>query len=263
MSSAFDLSGRVAVVTGAASGIGAATLQVLAESGATVVGIDVDEAGLDSAVAAVARYGGTASARSVDVTDEAAVTDAAGQVLTDHGTLDIWVNAAGIIDTVDVVAMTPDRFDRVFDVNFRGSLYGAQAAVRAMTEAGQGSIVNVVSAAIDQPARGLAAYAVSKAALTQLTRTVAHEVGPLGIRVNAVAPGFVETAMTARHYTAPDGSVDEQRRAAVVEPMRRRTPLRSIGRPEDIAYGILYLASDAARFVTGETLRINGGAVMA
>ncbi len=258
---AFDLAGRVAVVTGAASGIGAATVWALSAAGAAVAGLDIDGPGLEATIGEIAATGGTVMARQLDITDEAAVQRATAEVLDELGPLDIWINSAGVIDTVDVVHMSDERFDRVFDVNFRGSLYGARSAVRAMTGRG-GAIVNVVSAAIDEPARGLAAYAVSKAALAQLTRTLAREVGPAGIRVNAIAPGFVETAMTARHYTTADGSIDVQRRAAVVEPMERRSALRSIGQPEDVAWGILYLVSDASRFVTGEILRINGGTLM-
>lgn len=240
-----DLSGRVAVVTGAASGIGAATAGLLRECGATVVGVDVQE-----------------PARKLDVTDEAAVRSLGGAVVDEHGRLDIWVNVAGIIDTVAVVDMTRERFDRVFAVNFYGALYGCQTAVRHMADHGGGAIVNVVSAAVDEPAPGLAPYAVSKAALTQLTRTLALEVGTHGIRVNAVAPGFIATPMTARHFTRADGTVDEELRERVTSPMRRRSPLGMIGEPADVAEGIGYLVSDAASFVTGEVLRINGGTVM-
>lgn len=241
---AFRLDGRVAVVTGAADGIGGATARLLEQAGATVVGVDIKP-----------------TARQLDVTDEAAVHALAASVVAEHGRLDTWVNVAGIIETVPIADMTREQFDRVFGVNFFGALYGCQAAVRHFPESG-GSIVNVVSAAIDEPAPGLAPYAVSKAALTQLTRTLATEVGRRGIRVNAVAPGFVETPMTARHFTQPDGSVDEELREKAFAPMRRRSPLALIGEPADIAAGILYLVSDAAKFVTGEVLRVNGGTVM-
>ena len=241
----FDLSGRVAVVTGAAGGIGAATADLLRARGAVVVGVDVQE-----------------PARKLDVTDEAAVRSLGEAVVAEHGHLDAWVNVAGVIDTADVVDLTRERFDRVFAVNFYGALYGCQTAVRHMTDQKSGAIVNVVSAAADEPAPGLAAYAVSKAALAQLTRTLATEVGRHGIRVNAVAPGFIETPMTARHFTRADGSVDEELRERVTSPMRRRSPLGLVGQPADIAGAIGYLVCDAARFVTGEVLRINGGTVM-
>lgn len=246
-----DLAGRVAVVTGAASGIGAATVQALQDAGAAVVGLDVKTPALDSR-----------GWRVLDVADEAAVRAAGAAVTAEHGRLDIWVNAAGIIDDAPVVELTRERFERVLAVNFYGAFYGCQIAVRHMTDGDGGAIVNVVSAAIDEPAPGLASYAVSKAALTQLTRTLAAEVGRHGIRVNAVAPGFVETPMTARRFTRSDGSVDEEMREQIVRPMRRRSPLGRIGDPADVAAGIRYLVSDAARFVTGEVLRINGGTVM-
>lgn len=251
MPGGFDFSGRTAVVTGAASGIGAATAAMLRAAGAHVVGVDVRQP----------------ADRIVDVSDAAAMSALADSVSADGG-LDVWVNVAGVIDTVEVMALTRERFDQVFEVNFWGAFYGAQAAARVMAarpDAGDGErgvIVNVVSAAIDEPVRGLASYAVSKAALTQLTRTLAVELGPMRIRVNAVAPGYVETAMTARRFTGPDGSVDAERREERLQAVRRQSPLREVGRPEDIAAGICYLASDAARFVTGEVLRINGGTVM-
>jgi 3-oxoacyl-[acyl-carrier protein] reductase len=246
---AFDLTGRVAVVTGAGSGIGAATAAAVAAAGATVIGADLPPAA-----------GETDGWRVCDVTDESAVAALGAAAVADHGRLDVWVNVAGVIDSVPVAELTRERFDRVFAVNFFGALYGCQTAVRAMTAGG--AIVNVVSAAIDEPAPGLAAYAVSKAALTQLTRTLALEVGRQGIRVNAVAPGFIETPMTARHFTRADGSIDPALREKATAPMRRRSPLGMVGEPADVAAGIVYLVSDEARFVTGEVLRVNGGTVM-
>jgi 3-oxoacyl-[acyl-carrier protein] reductase len=120
----------------------------------------------------------------------------------------------------------------------------------------------MASAAIDTPSPGLAGYGMAKAAVVQLTRVLATEMGPLGVRANAVAPGFVETAMTSRRYTTSDGAVDEAHRRAVLDAVARSTPLRTVGRPEDIAHAVLYLASDASRFVTGQIVRPNGGVAM-
>jgi 3-oxoacyl-[acyl-carrier protein] reductase len=139
-------------------------------------------------------------------------------------------------------------------VNLKGVFFGVQAALRVMGEHRSGSIVNMASAAIDHPAPGLAAYSMAKAGVAMLTRVAAQEGGPLGVRVNAIAPGFVVTPMTQRG--------EPERMAEVEKSMRRRSALGAIGEPEDIANAVLYLASDASRFMTGQILRPNGGTVM-
>lgn len=251
----FDLHGRTAIVTGAASGIGAATARVLAAAGADVVCADVSAEGADATAASI---GGRARAVALDVTDRAAVEALIGSVER----LDVLCNIAGIITQSPVLDLDDDDFERVFSVNFRGVLHGSRAAARRMAGEGGGSIVNMASGAIDAAAPGLVSYGVSKAAVVQLTRTLATEVGPHGVRVNCVAPGVVETAMTARHWTEPDGSVDPAKRDGVLGAMARMAPLRRIGQPEDVAWAVLYLASDAGRFVTGQIIRPNGGVSM-
>ena len=171
-------------------------------------------------------------------------------------------NVAGIMAQAPVVDLDDDTLERVLAVNLLGVFRGCRAAARVMVDQGSGSIVNMASAAVDVPSSGLAAYGMAKAAVVQLTRVLAAEVGPRGVRVNAVAPGFVETAMTSRRFTAPDGTVDEGHRKGVLDAVARTTPLRTVGRPEDIAHAVLYLAVDAARFVTGQILRPNGGVAM-
>jgi 3-oxoacyl-[acyl-carrier protein] reductase len=132
-----------------------------------------------------------------------------------------------------------------------------------MAAQGRGSIINASSAAADTPSPDVVSYALCKAAVVQMTRSLAVEIGKAGVRVNAVAPGFVLTGMTSRYFVRPDGSVDDEMREAVLAPMRRHTPLRTIGEPEDIAAAVLYLASDASRFMTGQVMRPNGGVAMA
>jgi 3-oxoacyl-[acyl-carrier protein] reductase len=258
----FRLDGRVAVVTGAGSGIGAASAQLLGAAGATVICADRSGPGAKTTADAIAAAGGNATACELDVSEREAVFELAAELSDQYGRLDIWCNIAGVIDQVLVADMTDEQFDHVFNINFKGALYGCQAAVGVMTPQGSGSIINMASGAIDTPAPTIAAYAVSKSALAQLTKTLAVEVGEIGIRVNGVAPGFTNTPMTQRHYTREDGSVDEQLRIAATEPRRLQSPMGLLGEPDDHAYAVLYLASDAARFVTGQVLRTNGGVAM-
>jgi 3-oxoacyl-[acyl-carrier protein] reductase len=272
MLEALDCSGRVAVVTGAGSGIGRATAIALASLGAAVCAADLDGNAAEATVAALrlavaeasegSRPEPVAEAAEVDVTDQAAVGGLVADVAQRYGRLDVMCNVAGVIATAGLLELDPAEVARVHAVNFYGVLHGCQAAARAMAPRRTGSIVNMASAAVDQPAAGLLAYTTSKAAVVALTRVAAVELGPLGIRVNAVAPGFVPTGMTSRHWTRPDGTVDEGRRAAVTKTMRAQSPLGAIGEPEDVAWAVCYLASDASRFVTGQVLRPNGGVVM-
>jgi 3-oxoacyl-[acyl-carrier protein] reductase len=258
---AFALPGRVAIVTGAGSGIGRATATLLAAAGASVVCADVDGDRAKATATAIADGGGQASARQVDVTRLDEVEELVAGVAAD-GRVDIMANIAGIIVQGNVVDLSDDDLDRITAVNWRGVYYGCRAAARVMVAQRSGSIVNMSSGAIDTPAPGLSAYAMTKAAVAQLTKTLALEVAPHGVRVNAIAPGFIETAMTGRHFTNADGTIDEARREATLAPMRRMTPLGDVGQPDDIAYAVLYLCSDAARFVTGQILRPNGGVAM-
>jgi 3-oxoacyl-[acyl-carrier protein] reductase len=259
---AFDLTGRVAIVTGAASGIGATSARMLAGAGATVVCADLDGAGAAATAEAIENAGGQASARATDVAQRSEVEELVAGAVADHERLDVMANIAGIIVNDLVVDVPEDDLDRVLAVNLKGVFFGCQAAARVMAAQGSGSIVNMASGSIDTPAAGIVSYAIAKAGVAQLTKTLATEIGPAGVRVNAVAPGFVITAMTGRHFTNPDGTVDEARREATVAPMRDAAPLHVVGEPDDIAYAVLYLASDAARFVTGQILRPNGGVSM-
>ncbi|MCH2170808.1 SDR family oxidoreductase [Myxococcota bacterium] len=260
--SVFSLDGRTAVVTGAASGIGRAVAKTLAEAGAGVVLADVDLAGLEHVRNEIDSSGRSALCVEVDVSSRSEVEKLVAAALDRFGSVDVMANVAGIIRNASVIETTEEELDAVLAVNLKGVFFGCQAAARVMVEQGGGSIINVASAGMDMPAPGIVSYAMSKAAVAMLTRTLAVEVGGSNVRVNTVAPGFTDTSMTRRHFTDAGGKVDEDARDRLWNERASGAPLGRIGEPEDIAWAILYLASDAARFVTGQVLRPNGGVVM-
>ena len=227
-----DLNGRVAIVTGSASGIGAATVRLLEEAGAKVIGADI--------------------ATGLDVSDRGAVDALVADTVATQGRLDVVANVAGVYRRGDILSMTDDDLDAIFAVNLKGTLYMCQAAAKVMVEQGSGSIINVASGAVDTGASGTGAYAMSKAAVVQLTRNLATEVGRKGVRVNVVAPGWIDTPMTA--------ATDDYE--AMRDMMSKMQPIRRVGQPEDIANSIVFLASDASSFMTGQILRPNGGVQM-
>ncbi|WP_172386138.1 SDR family NAD(P)-dependent oxidoreductase [Streptomyces sp. MNP-20] len=252
---AYDLTGRTAFVTGAASGIGRASAVLLARAGAAVHCADRDAPGLHETAALIKETGGTARPRLLDVTDRAQVEQAVADAAAVTGRVDVLAAIAGIMHSSTVLETREEDLDRVLGVNFKGVLYACRAAARVMIEAGSGgSIVTMASGAVDTGGPGLLCYGASKAAVVQLTKTLATEVGPHGIRVNAVAPGWIRTPMTDRH--------DAAARARTEGLMARRSPLGRVGEPEDVAHAVLYLASDAAAFTTGQILRPNGGVAM-
>jgi 3-oxoacyl-[acyl-carrier protein] reductase len=259
---AFGLSGRVAVVTGAASGIGRQTAVTFAQAGADVVVADVAEQELGRTAEQIRALGRTATVVPTDVSERKAVDALARAALDAHGQIDVWANVAGVIRYGNVVDVPEEDLDLILSVNVKGVYWGCAAAARAMVERGTGSIVNVASGAIDVAAPSISGYAMSKAAIAQLTRTLAVEVGPQGVRVNAIAPGWVPTGMTAVHWTDADGTVDETRRDQVFASRAAQAPLGTVGQPEDMAWAMLYLAADASRFMTGQVLRPNGGVAM-
>lgn len=246
-----SLAGRRAIVTGAGAGIGRAVAMLFAAAGAEVLCVDRDD---DAAAEVAAAIGGAFVA--VDVADRLGVRQALGP-FAEQG-VDILANIAGVASSGERVEdMDIASFDRIFAVNFKGTLNCIQAVLPVMIDARRGAIVNMVSSAIDLAIPTNASYSISKAAVAMLTKILANEVGPDGIRVNAVAPGFVPTALSME--AAGSAAAD---RAAYLDRWSKSAPLGRVGTPEDIAQQFLYLASDAAGFVTGQILRANGGTTM-
>ncbi|WP_435224751.1 SDR family NAD(P)-dependent oxidoreductase [Streptomyces sp. Tue6028] len=247
---AYDLTGRTAFVTGAASGIGRASALLLARAGATVHCADRDAQGLDRTAVLIKDEGGTAHTHPLDVSDRSQVQ----QAVASCERLDVMAAVAGIMHSSPVLETRDEDLDRVLNVNFKGVWYACQEAARLMIAKGiRGSVITMASGAIDTGGPGLFCYGAAKAAVVQLTKTLATEVGPHGIRVNTVAPGWTRTAMTDRHGEA---------QAHTEAFMARLSPLGRVGEPEDIAHAVLHLASDASAFTTGQILRPNGGVSM-
>lgn len=251
MSLRFDQ--QVAVVTGAARGIGAAIATKLATEGATVIGVDRDEAIAASAEALV-EEGHRAEGVQVDVTDAAAVDALFDDAAARHGRIDILVNNAGITRDNLLFKLSEEDWDATIEVNLKSVFLCSRAAQRSMVEARRGAIVSLSSrSALGN--RGQANYSAAKAGIRGLTATMAIELGPYGIRANAVAPGYIATEMT-----------DATARRLGVDPEEYRTrsaaatPLRRVGLPEDVASVVAFLASEEAAFVSGQTIEINGGA---
>ena len=245
---------RVAVVTGAAQGIGAATARRLAAEGATVAVVDLDLDRTRGTVDEIVAAGGRASGHGCDVTDGPAVVELIDRVVETYGRLDILVNNAGITRDNLLFKMPAQDWEAVLRTNLTSMFHCCQAAQRHMVAARYGKIVNLSSrSALGN--RGQANYAAAKAGVQGFTATLAIELGPFNINVNAVAPGYIATAMTAataeRVGLRPE---EHQQRAA------DQTPLRRVGQPEEVAAVVAFLASDDASYVSGQTLYVNGGA---
>ena len=253
----FGLEGRVAVVTGGGSGIGRGTAVVLAEAGARVLIADIDEQGIAETVAQVEAAGSQAIGRRVDVARREEVDALADAAVQAWGRLDVWVSSAGVIVRKPILEMTEEDVEFQIAVNMKGVYWGCAAAARVMKDRGGGSIINISSTGADSAPANVSVYAMTKGAVNVCTRACAREFGSYGIRVNAIGPGFIYTPLTtAAHENDP------VRREEYLKAMAQPSPLGTIGEPRDIALAVLYLASDASRFVTGQVLRPNGGVSM-
>jgi 3-oxoacyl-[acyl-carrier protein] reductase len=259
----FRVDGKVAVVTGAGSGIARASALALAGAGARVVCADIHEDTARATADQIVADGGTAEGVTLDVSKKVDVEAVAERVAAQYGGIHVWCNIAGIMLGGPFLDESEDDLDTIMAVNLKGVFFGCQAAGRIMVDQPEGgSIINCSSAAADTPSPNIVSYAICKAGVNQMTKTLAVEVGKKHVRVNAVAPGFVITGMTSGHFQLPDGGRDEAMEHALVAAMAKGAPLRSVGEPEDIAGAVLYLASDASRFMTGQVIRPNGGVAM-
>lgn len=245
------LEGKTAVVTGAASGIGRATAELFVRVGARVVMADVND-DVDRVAAAL---GSQAVPLRIDLSEPGAPVLLATQAEA-IAPVDIWVNVAGVVGYTPFASVTREEYDRIIRINLDAVYWSCAAIVPAMKQRRRGTIINVSSNAADQPMPNLSVYALTKAAVNMLTKTLAIELGPCGIRANALAPGFVATGMTA-----PEG-MDDSERDALLAVHAARSALGIVGTPLDMAQAMLFLASDASAFMTGQVLRINGGTSM-
>ncbi|WP_409273392.1 3-oxoacyl-ACP reductase FabG [Neobacillus sp. SCS-31] len=244
------LKDKVAIVTGAGRGIGEATAIKYAKEGAKVIVADVNSEDVDRTVAVINEDGGKAIGMIVDVTDLGQVEKMVSDTVEHFGSVDIVVNNAGITADAQLIKMEEAQWDRVIDVNLKGVFNVAQAAAKQMKEQSRGVILNASSVVGLYGNFGQTNYAATKWGVIGMTKTWAKELGRFGIRVNAVAPGFIMTPMV------------EKMPEKVLEMMKGKSPLGVLGQPEDIANAYTFLASDEARYITGTVLSVDGGVVL-
>ncbi|VVB91627.1 L-rhamnose 1-dehydrogenase (NADP(+)) [uncultured archaeon] len=244
------LENKVTIITGAGSGIGKETALLFAKEGAKVVVADINEKSGGETLAEIKKNGGEGYFAKLDVSNREEIKQVIKDAVEKYGKIDVLINNAGIIQDALVLKMTEEQWDRVINVNLKGTFNCIQAVVEVMINQGNGVIINTSSIVGLNGNVGQVNYAAAKAGLIGMTKTLAKELGKKGIRVNAVAPGFIITPMTS--------NVPEK----VLEAMKEKTPLRRLGKAEDIAYAYLYLASDEANFVNGAVLSVDGGLVI-
>lgn len=249
MSSAGRLSGLNTVVTGAAGGIGRSIALAFAAEGAAVAALDVDRAGAEATCAAIEQGGATGFAVSADVRDHAAVSRAFDEIAQRFGRLDVLVNNAGVSKSARFEGMSDEHWQRIWQTNLESAIHCTQSALPLLRKADHPKVINMASILAHNYFRKLSAYSASKGALASLSRSLALELARDGICVNYVLPGFIRTSMTERLHS----------HWLYRKLIERRTPLRRLGEPEDVAKVVLFLASSDANFITGQGITVDGG----
>ena len=245
-----SLENQIALVTGASRGIGAAIADKLAQAGATVIGTATSEKGAEAIGERIRTAGLKGAGMVLNVADQSSIDALMKAVSADFGNPGILVNNAGITRDNLLMRMKEEEWDAIIDTNLTSIFRLSKAVLRGMMKARQGRVINISSVVGAMGNAGQANYAAAKAGIGGFTRSLAREVGSRGITVNAVAPGFIETDMTRE--------LPEEQRKRLVE----NIPLQHLGQPEDVANAVLFLAGDSGRYITGETLHVNGGMYM-
>ena len=246
----FDLSGKVAIITGASQGIGRTMATVISESGASIVCVARSKQKIEELSSEIHNKGGRAIPIACDIGDGDAFSNTIKSVLDQFGKLDILINNAGITRDALLMRMNESQWDEVIQTNLKGAFFGMKAAIRPMMKNKFGRIINITSIVGLTGNPGQANYAASKAGLIGMTQSIAKEVGSRGITVNCIAPGWIDTEMTEE---LPENSKRD---------LLDRIPIGKIGKPENIAHAAVFLASDEASYITGQTITVDGGRVI-
>jgi NAD(P)-dependent dehydrogenase (short-subunit alcohol dehydrogenase family) len=243
------LDDKIALVTGGGAGIGRAIAETFAREGARIMIADRDGAAAKEVADAIVKSNGAASAHEVDVTDTAQVKKLMEEIGVAHGRLDVLVNNAGVGERGDFRHLSDEAWERVWSVNLDGTVRCAREAFDLLKASGKASIINLSSIMATKHTRQMAVYSATKGAVSALSRSLAVEYAPYGIRVNTLLPGYVETALIGRYLSNP----------MIAKALLTQTPLRRFGTPQDIANAALFLASDEAAYITGASLNVDGG----
>ena len=243
------LEDKIALVTGGGAGIGRAIAETFAREGAFVVIADRDGKAAKEVAAAIVKANGAASAHAVDVTDTDQVKALIEEIGRSHGRLDVLVNNAGVGERADFRHLSDEAWDKVWKTNLDGTVRCAREAFDLLKASGKASVINLSSIMASKHMRQMAVYSATKGAVSALSRSLAVEYAPYGIRVNTLLPGYVETALIGRYISNP----------MIAKALLTQTPLRRFGTPEDIANAALFLASDEAAYITGACLNVDGG----